>query len=119
MKQVTLDRDELLEKLKANREKHYAIFQEAFIGYRKLAIKKLDEALADAKAGKKIQLYIELVEPVNQTEDYDRVIAMLEMSLEDEVVLTQTEFAQYVLDQWHWKEQFKLSNSLYTTTALE
>src|SRR5437016_5636643 len=105
MRTVNLKRTDLLDKVKANRAKHRSVFEEAMVGYRKAAIEELDSMIADAKSGKSIRRYVSLVEPMDQTKDYDRVLSMLEMSVDDEIELDQSEFAQYVLDDWHWKHQ--------------
>lgn len=114
MDAIKVKKDELLEKLKSNREAHQAIFDKAQDGYRKLCIELLEQMLAEAKAGKVIRRKVELQEPVNQTKDYDRVIAMLEMSQDAVIELNEPDFAQYVLDDWAWKAQFTTTNSRYT-----
>ena len=112
---IKVRKNKLLEILKSNREKHRAIFEDALIGYRELAIEKLDEALDDAREGRKINMYFALVEPMDQTEDYDRAIGMLEMSVDDEVEMDRREYDQYVMDNWDWTGQFSASNATYTT----
>jgi hypothetical protein len=112
-KAIRVKRAELLEALRKNRDTHKDTFEQATVGYRKRAIEELDSSLADAKAGKKIRRSIGLVEPMNQTKDYDRVIRMLEMTVDDVVTIGATEFQQYVMDDWSWKEQFTASNSAY------
>lgn len=61
--------------------------------------------LADAGAGRRISRVINLAEPVDHTSDYERVIMMLEMSVDDTVVLNAGEFDQYVRDVWSWSYQ--------------
>lgn len=112
-----IKREEILGVLRANREKHKAIFEEAQQGYRAACIKALDERLADAKAGKPIVLHFGLIEPINQTKDYDRAIRMIEMSTDPEITLDEGEFENFVLDRWHWKKQWAHSNLGYTSGA--
>ena len=76
-------------------------------------VEELDRRLEDAKNGRKINLYFELVEPMNQTSDYKRAIGMLEMSVEDVIELTQDEYSCYVLDEWRWSGQFAITSSRY------
>lgn len=116
MDSVVVKKDELLTRIRANRENHTKIFEEAMVTYRQMAIEELDKMLAEARAGKRIRRQLQLVEPMNQCREYDRVIAMLEMSTEDEIEISQGEFACYVLDQWAWRQQFLSSNSLYSST---
>lgn len=118
MNEIKVKKSELLDVLKTNREAHRKIFLEAADGYRTAAIAELDAMLAEAKAGKKIRRSVALVEPQDQTSDYDRVIRMLEMSQDDIIELEEHDFMQYVLDDWQWKRQFLHSNSVYSATAL-
>ncbi len=114
MNAITVDKAALLTKLRENREKHRAIFLEAQEGYRIAAIAELDKMLAEAKAGKKIRRTVTLVEPMDQTSDYDRAISMLEMSVDDKITLEEHDFQSFVQDQWRWKKQWSTSNSLYS-----
>ncbi len=116
MNAIKVKTSDLLTKIKINREAHRQIFLEASEGYRKAAIAELDSMLADAKEGKKIRRVLTLVQPMDQTKDYDRAIGMLEMSVDDVVELGEMDFRCYVLDEWQWKDQFRSSNVGYSKT---
>ncbi len=116
MNAVNIRRTDLLNTLRINREKHRTIFTEAQSGYRSAVIKKLDQMLAEARDGKKIRRSVSLIEPMDQTADYDRVIRMMEMSVDDTIKLEEHDFNSYVLDQWQWKNQFTASNRRYSKT---
>ena len=118
MQSVTIKKAELLAALTENRTAHRAIFLEAQEGYRVEVIKQLDEFLKDAREGRKITSCVEFQEPIDQTKDYDRAIKMLEMSIDDEIKLSEQDFRAYVMDDWSWKEQFLFSNSAYSNTAM-
>jgi len=117
MEIVKVKKSELLAKLKKNRAEHREIFEEATAAFRKEVIKVLDARLADAKAGKRISLRIDLIQPMDQTEEYDQAIAMCEMSVDDEIELSREAFRNYILDKWHWRDQFIASNSGYSAKA--
>ena len=117
MQEVTVKRLELLEKVKENRTNHRAAFEAAVEGYRKTIVGRLEELLADAKAGKRIHHNIQLPVPMDQTAEYDQAIAMLEMSVDKEIKLKASEFACYAMDRWHWKAQFGMSNSDYVAST--
>lgn len=117
MKDVKIKKAKLLAELKKNRTQHRKIFEEAQKGFRAEVIKQLDERLAEARAGKKIDIHIRLQEPVDQTADYDRAIRMLEMSEDATILLSEADFACYVLDDWAWKRNFLISNSAYSKSA--
>ena len=123
MRKVKVKRDELLAKVRVNREKHVAEYDEAVAGYKQAAAKAIDRAMeklkrqvADLEAGEVLQLaavQFDLAVPQNHSMDYDQVIAMLEMSVDEELEIQSDEFACYVMDDWGWKEAFLLTNSRY------
>ena len=115
MHEVTVKRSELIEIVRQNRQRHRNVFERALDGYRAQVIAQLESSLAKARRGERIQQRVTLEEPRDQTKDYDRVIRMLELSTDDEITLTQGEFAQYVMDDWRWSEQFALMASTYST----
>lgn len=113
MQNVTVKRDDLLSKVRTNRDAHRDLFLKAQVGYRAAVIAELDKMLAEARDNKPIRRAIQLPEPIDRTQDYDRVIAMLEMSADKEVILQAHEFDQYVLDNWQWKAMAAFTNSSY------
>lgn len=113
MERVKINRLKLLKAVRKNRTEHVALHSLAMKAYRKESIVKLGQMLDDAKAGKEITHHTGLVEPRSHTEDYDRIIRMLEMSLEKSITLTSEEFSSYVMDNWGWKGQFLAVNSSY------
>lgn len=118
MNEIKVKRDELLAKIKENRKSHRDLFLEAQKGYRELVIEELDRMLKEAKDGKPIRRSITMPEPVDHTDDYDNAIAMLEMSVDDEVVIESNEFACYVRDNWSWKRHAQHTNMAYSTKTI-
>ncbi len=110
---ITVKKEDLLVALKKNRSEHRALFLEAQDGFRVAFIHELDKMLAEARANKSYRKIVELEEPHDHTRDYDRIIRMLEMSVKDEIQITETEFSQYVLDDWSWKHQFIETSNTY------
>lgn len=117
MKEVVINKADALTKLQENREAHRAIFEEAVDGFRTRATQALEDQLKRITEGKIEIVQVYLPKPVDHTRDYDREIAMLEMSIGDQVTLTQQEFASFVMDDWTWKREFLTSNSAYSVTA--
>jgi hypothetical protein len=113
MNKVTVKREALLDTIRSNRDAHRAEFLRAQDGFRARAIEELDRRLADARAGRRIALLIQLPEPQDHTVDYDRVIRMLEMSINQEIELTAQEFDQFVMDNWSWAQMSKMINASY------
>ena len=115
MNPIKVKKQKLLEILKENLSRHKKIFLDAMKGYRKKVIELLDAHIAEAKGGGKIFTTIHLREPVDQTEDYERVIGMLEMAEETLIELSEGDYARYVLDTWDWSGNFYTTNSAYTS----
>lgn len=118
-REYTFDKATILERLRENRSKHRAIFEEALEGYRTTCLETLNKHVEDIRNGKVIPASIVLPRPEDHTRDYDRVIELLELSDGDKVTLTEDEFAQYIQDDWSWKRQFLMSNSFYSATAAD
>lgn len=117
MKDVNVDRKELLSKVEGNRKVHREVFLAAQKGYKKLAIEHLAKSLRDARGGRRFATSLSLPFPQDHTDDYDRVIAMLKMSKDDTIIITSADFAAYVMDQWAWKSMVNMSNSPYLSGA--
>lgn len=113
METVTVRRDELLKVVKKNRDNHRAVFEKAQTAYRARMIQELDSMLADAKAGRKIRRAIAMPEPEDHTPDYDRIIRMLEMSVNDVLELSEYDFSRYAMDQWEWAASFAANTASY------
>ena len=111
MKPILVKRDELLEKISANRERHREVFLKAQEIFRERVIEELDRMLADARNGRKIKIHLGLLEPEDHTDDYDRAIRMLRMETRAEIEIEEADFAVYVMDQWRWKTAWA-SNTL-------
>ena len=112
--ETLVKKEDLKKALVANREGHRDIFEKAIEGYRKAALDQLNEAINRIKLGSLEQVYIQMPVPEDHTRDYDRIISMLEMEVREDVTLSEKHYAQYVLDDWDWKEHWMASNSAYT-----
>ena len=113
MELVNVKRDMLLEKVKENCANHRSIFEDAQEVYRERMIAELDSMLADATAGRKIRRAVSMPEPEDHTRDYERVLSMLAMSVDDVIELSEHDFARYVMDQWEWNASFALTTTAY------
>jgi hypothetical protein len=113
MRTVIVDRDEFIDRVRANRDTHRAVFEHALDGYRARLISELERRLRDLRKGRSVDQRIALPEPEDHTDDYDRVLAMAEMSVEETIELDESEFAMYVMDQWRWKQSFTDTTDLY------
>jgi coenzyme F420-reducing hydrogenase alpha subunit len=118
MYQVKVERRELLNKVKTNREKHILEHKDAVEAYKIVLVDKLEYLLKEAKeAGDVPSHSTGLAYPKSHEKDYNQVVTMLEMSVEDVIELDQNQFSQYVMDEWSWKSGFVATSAMYNATA--
>lgn len=109
---------DLLTIIEENRTKHREVFEQALEGYRQEAQRMLEQHIKDLAAGKTPSIRIVISRPEDHTADYDRVIKMLQMSVDDIFELDDETFAQFVMDDWHWKRQWLSTSNLYAAGAV-
>jgi hypothetical protein len=115
----TYRKDELLTIIRANQATHRAVFEAALDGYRKQALVLLEDTLEQVSKGATPELRILLARPEFHGRDYDRIIKMLEMEVADEISLDESQFAQYVMDDWDWKRTWVRRMSSYASASTE
>lgn len=121
MQNVIIKKTELLKAIKENRSRHRREFEKALEDYHVSIVGILEDRLRDARDardGKKVEHNIKLNIPQDQTKDYDRAIRMIEMDVRKVIELAEHDFQCLVQDDWQWKDQFSLSNSLLRSTAM-
>lgn len=109
---VKVKRSDLIEKIKENKKKHIEEYDKAVIAYKEEALKQLEKLTEKANDGK-MNLKLDLITPVNVSEDYDKIVEMFEWEVEDVVELSQDEFIQFVQDESDFSVSAKLSNTAY------
>ena len=113
MEKVIVKKDELTAKLAVNMNEHVAVHNEAMEGYRKELIEEVKDFLEAAMRKEDPRVCTRLTAPESHADDYDRIIAMVEMHQDDLIELTEMEFRQYVMDDWHWKPDFMRTQVMY------
>ena len=116
MKTTTVSKTELLEKLNANRVKHIQDYKDARAKWEEAVIKRLAAVGREARNDdfSRVQYPIsDLPKPEHFTESYDTAIEQLKWEQNDSVVLEDDEFANYVQDNWTWRNRFIANTSSY------
>lgn len=118
-------REEVLARVKSNRDKHAAELELAMEGFRLEIIESIQKVLEDAakelaavenggvNAWKTAYFYVKPDRPEDHRSDYDQVIDMLEMTQAVELELDRSEFTRYVRDEWDWSAKFAATSSNY------
>lgn len=125
------DRVKLLDRIRENRDKHVAAYEEAWKGYLIEVQEQLDKIVKDARAEAKkfkdwsgdvgklpekvvMHFGVNAQPPQSHKDEYDRVIDMLEFTDEKNVILSQDQFNQYVRDEWQWSRIFNETAGAYS-----
>ena len=116
MHSVKVNRIELLEIVRTNKEKHIRDFNESVEDYKRAAINVAQKNLelaqsADLDQIAKIKGMPQ--KPTSYEKEYARAERMLELSVDEVIDVEQDVFNQLVLDEWSWKNAFVTSASLY------
>lgn len=114
---MSFPKEVLIKQIQENRDTHRSVFEAALEGYRTEAVKRLERQIEEIKAGKLVS-HFSLTLPEDHTDDYDTVLSMLNACVDEEIELTMSDYAMYMLDEWSWKKQFITSNSLYAAGAV-
>lgn len=111
MKSVKVNLVTLLATIKQNKDNHDAAFVKTVEQYKEAVLKAVEHNLEIAKTGdleKIANMKPMPPSPVTYTSSYEKMIKMLEMSVDTDIELSDSEFDQYVMDNWYWKPSFAL-----------
>jgi len=112
---IKVKKDDLIEKIKENKEIHVKEYEEAVVAYKEEALKQLAVQTSKVKEGA-LDAKLELVTPVNNSDNYDKIVEMFTWEVENEVELSQDEFNEYVQDETEFAVAAKYSNTFYSSS---
>ena len=110
---IKVEKGQLLATIKGHKEAHIIEYAKAVKAYKLEAIEQLGNLLKQAEDDK-LQLKLKLIEPIDNTANYDKIIAMFDWEVDDVVELTQSEFNEYVLNENSFTEMARESNVMYS-----
>ena len=111
---ILLKKEELIARIKENKKNHEKEFEAAVIAYKEEALKQLATETSRVREGA-LDAKLDLVTPVNNSENYDKIIEMFQWDVREEVELSQNEFLEYVQDETDFAIQAKFSNTFYSS----
>jgi len=109
---IKVNKEQLIKQIKENKELHIKEFEEAKILYKEEALKQLMNLKSKVVANH-LGIHLDLITPVDNSDNYDKIIQMFEWEVEKEVELEQNEFTEYVQDETDFAVTAKMSNSAY------
>lgn len=113
-KRMKFDTMELIQRVTSERAKHRKLFEEAVDRYKEKVLVELEEFARRIKAGEQVRIISSLPVPEEHTEDFDRVLDMLQMTTDKQIELDEAQFDCYVRGRWHWMQSFASNTISYT-----
>lgn len=121
---IDVDRIELLETLKQHRAAYLQLYTEAYRGWllrlqeaHRRQLKELEAAISSLDSSGVddfVHRPFTLSRPVNTVSDYDVVIQATTRSVEPTFFVKRSEYREFFLDQWRWKEALVAMHRSYT-----
>jgi hypothetical protein len=108
---IKVSKEELLKKLTKNLGIHVKLHDIALDGYKKQFIEACKYILNKAEKHNKYDFSSlqKLNKPQNHAKDYEEMIMMVKLHVDDTLVLTYEEFQRYILNKWDWIRSFRSS----------
>lgn len=114
---VNVKRSDLLEALRKNRSLHIAEYKEALRDFRlkmKSELQRAAESLVVTTDDHLHKFKVQLpAAPSSHTRNYDEVIEMLELSVDETINLDSESFQAYFKNKWSWTDSFKTIAASY------
>jgi hypothetical protein len=109
---IKVKKADLIAKIQENKERHIESYAKAVIAYKKEALKQLSDITKKVEAGE-MKVRLDLTTPVDNKDNYDKIIDMFNWEVEDIVELEQSEFNEYVQDETDFARHAMMSNTMY------
>lgn len=116
-RKIKVEKQKLIEKIKENKVKHFEEYNKAVIAYKKEALEQLEKLTNKVNDGA-LDIKLNLITPVNNSDNYDKILEMFEWEVEEFVELEQQEFLEYVQDETDFAVTAKMSNMAYVDSNL-
>lgn len=111
--EITVNTSELRAAVQANRDRHRAEYEKALKSYEHAMRAWFEEQLQRLLAGKSWDRNPPHPAPEDHTDDYDQLIGMLTMSVNETMDLDWSTYRQFVDDEWGWSRATQVTNSYY------
>ncbi len=103
----------ILDKLIKNRETHKSEYAAAMLAHTHQFLELLQKMVLKVSSGADFESKVSLRRPVSYEAKYDKAIMMLELCADEVIELDGETFAQYVMDEWSWSQDFASNTKTY------
>jgi hypothetical protein len=109
---IRVNKQQLIDKIKENKKNHVEEYAKAVIAYKEEALRQLAELTEKVNNGE-LGVALNLITPIDNSVNYDKIVEMFEWEVEEIVELEQNEFLEYVQDETEFARSAKFSNTMY------
>lgn len=115
MNSVKLTKEELLSNVIANLDKHKIDVSDALKLRRETIAKSFKQQLEEMEWDVDFQPkeHLSFPMPKDHSEDYKKAIRMIEMTTDEVIELSESQFDKLVMDNWGWKSDLIATSSVY------
>ncbi len=119
---VNVSRIALLEQLKKNLAIHKTDYIEALAGYKVKLIADLKATLTKVESSTPEQVLnvsaVAFSRPISHEDDYNEIIDMMEVSVDEVINLDASSFKSYFKNEWSWSGGFNTQATMYKSAAM-
>jgi roadblock/LC7 domain-containing protein len=114
--QVTVDRLDMIQAVKAGQAKHISEYTEAKADYEAVLLSEFTRVRDQIAAGNFKDTSVHVPAPQDHSADYAEVIEMMEMSVDKNLTLDREAFKAYFKNEWSWSRNFAETAGFYKAT---
>tara|TARA_R110000772_G_scaffold9601_1_gene31408 strand:+ start:740 stop:1096 length:357 start_codon:yes stop_codon:yes gene_type:complete len=114
-RKVKVSVKKLIGKIEENKNNHIKSYKKAVKAYKREALEQLKKLKKEATDGS-LDLKLNLVTPIDNTEKYNKLIETFEWEEEEFVELEQHEFNEFVQDETQFARDAMFSNTFYASS---
>ena len=125
MDKITVDKENLINLIRVNKQEHIGEYEEALQGYKgqyelflKKALVSIQKHIKDIRDSDYQKMFhvsdsFDSPVPKSHADDYDAILSMLNLHCDDKIELSYKDHQSVVMDNWAWKNDFVRTASCY------
>ncbi len=111
--QLSINRLEIIQAIKAGQEKHIREYAEALADYQAVLLKEFTRIQGQISAGNFKDVSVNIPAPQDHSGDYSHILNMLERGTAEDLVVDSNAFKAYFNNEWVWSRGFAETASFY------
>lgn len=110
---IKINKKDLIIQIEENKKEHIEEYEKAIKAFKIESLKQLRTLIERVTDNKIDNISLKLTIPIDNSENYDKIMEMFLWEVNDMVELSQEEFKEYVQDETSTSLNAKFSNTMY------